>query len=103
MAIHQVKLWGRGYITRHYFVRWSVHKGGKQEHAKDTLDTNAGRTKTKPKRKKLTNVLIKRLTARVGVKLNRPYIPLNEPELLKLCVINDSPGPNFSVANNPNI
>lgn len=29
----------------------------------------------------------KKLTACVGVKLNRPYIPLNEPELWKLSLM----------------
>lgn len=90
MAIHQLKHYRRrGYIARHYRTVFRTQKEKKKrEHAKDTFCTNAGITKTKEK--KLTSMLEfkkKKLTACVGVKLNRPYIPLNEPELWKLSLM----------------
>lgn len=48
------------------------------------LTKRASRTENETTKKKLKHQ--QRLTARQSrVKLNRPYIPLNEPELWKLC------------------
>ena len=86
MAIHQQNY--REGLLYHLSLRYGVCTKATRGMQGTHRITNAGsttQTDTETKKKETHERAGKRLTARVGVKLNRPYIPLNEPELWKLC------------------